>query len=311
MKLTDRDGVNAVEGIFLRQLKWIFREQTISDWGIDVEVTNGEEPTGRLLALQIKSGASYFRKRGENYVYYGEDGHLRYWQSHSLPVAIILHNPETGLTLWQRVEEEAIEYGRSGRWSIDIPRSQVLNADAAEALKKGVSDITASRKLRLTLDLPMMREFASKQEVYFSIDEWVNKTLGFRDVQVFFDDMDKMDDGEPDHTIGVWVPTHSIGEYMAEAWPWLSYEYVDDEPERSGYEEVEAHKVQVQLNEIGEAFLLLEDYYANGVEVVESPEQPESDFLDADAEEYYSWMAEQEEKERQEDGGVATKTPPF
>lgn len=52
--------------------------------------------------------------------------------------------------------------------------------------------------------------------------------------------------------------------------------------------------MQVQLNEIGEAFLLLEDYYANGVEVVESPEQPESDFLDADAEEYYSWMAEQE-----------------
>ena len=31
MKLTDRDGVNAVEGIFLRQLKWIFRDER-SGW---------------------------------------------------------------------------------------------------------------------------------------------------------------------------------------------------------------------------------------------------------------------------------------
>lgn len=58
MKHTDRDGVNAVESIFIRELKWIFREQTISDWGIDahVEVTNRDEPIGRLLAVQIKSG---------------------------------------------------------------------------------------------------------------------------------------------------------------------------------------------------------------------------------------------------------------
>jgi hypothetical protein len=74
MKQTDREGVNAVEGIFLRELGWIFREQTISDWGIDahVEVTNRSEPTGRLLALQIKSGKSFFRRRGENFVFYGE-----------------------------------------------------------------------------------------------------------------------------------------------------------------------------------------------------------------------------------------------
>jgi hypothetical protein len=259
MRQTDRDGVNAVEGIFIRELKWIFREQTISDWGIDAhaEVTNRDEPSGRLLALQIKSGKSFFRKRGDNFVFYGERRHLNYWRTHSLPVAIILHNPETGLTLWQRVEEDLIRYGKSGRWSIDIPPSQILNAQAANGLEKGVSDITAARKLRLTLDLPMIREFASKKEVYFSIDEWVNKSLGFRDVQVFFDDIDKMEDGEPDHTISMWIPTHSIGEYMAEVWPWLSYEYVADEPERSGYEEVEAHKIQVELNDIGKAFLEL------------------------------------------------------
>jgi Domain of unknown function (DUF4365) len=304
MKQTDREGVNAVESIFLRDLGWIFREQTISDWGIDahVEVTTRSEPTGRLLALQIKSGKSFFRKRGENFVFYGEGRHLRYWRNHSLPVAIILHDPETGLTLWQRVEEDAVRWGKSDRWSIEIPPAQVLAASAAEGLVKGVSDITAFRKLRLTFDLPLMREFASKKEVYFEIDEWVNKSLGMRDVHVYFDDIDKMEYGkDPDHVIGAWYPTHSIGEYMAEVWPWLSYDYVADEPERSGYEEVEAHKVKVQLNDIGKAFLTLEEYYANGAEVIEpEPTGPVIEF-DEDAEESYNWMAEGEEKAERED----------
>ncbi|MBU6461381.1 MAG: hypothetical protein KGL35_03415 [Bradyrhizobium sp.] len=45
-------------------------------------------------------------------------------------------------------------------------------------------------------------------------------------------------------------------------------------PERSGYKEVEAHKINAVLNDIGKAFLTLEDYYANGAEVIE-PEYPE------------------------------------
>lgn len=237
MKQTDREGVNAVEAIFIKELGWIFREQTISDWGIDahVEVTKRSEPIGRLLALQIKSGKSFFRKRGDNYVFYGEGRHLRYWRNHSLPVVIILHDPETGLTLWQRVDEKLVRYGKKDRWSIEIPPTQVLNAGAREGLEKGVSDVTALRRLRLTLDLPLMREFALKDEIYFSIEEWVNKSLGFRDVSIYFDiDADQIDDSEADHLISAWYPTHSIGEYMANIWPWLSYEYVDEIPECSG-----------------------------------------------------------------------------
>ncbi|WP_425989907.1 DUF4365 domain-containing protein [Afipia sp. DC4300-2b1] len=295
MKQTDRDGVNAVEGIFIRELKWIFREQTISDWGIDahVEVTDRDGPLGRLLALQIKSGKSFFRKRGDNFVFYGEGRHLRYWRNHSLPVAIILHDPETGLTLWQRVEESLIKYSKKDRWSIEIPSDQILNATAREGLERGVSDITALRKLRLTLDLPLIRQFASKEEVYFSIDEWVNKSLGMRDVSVYFNSAN-IDGGEPDHVIGAWYPTHSIGEYMANVWPWLSYEYIDDIPERSGYEEVEAHKINVTLNDVGNAFLTLEDYYANGADVIE-PEYAEPELEhDPDAEGYYESMRDEE-----------------
>src|SRR5437899_909176 len=74
---TEKLGINAVERIFL-DFGWIFRRQTEDDYGIDaiVEVAKDGLPTGRLIALQIKSGASYFKKRDVNYAYYGEAKHL-------------------------------------------------------------------------------------------------------------------------------------------------------------------------------------------------------------------------------------------
>ncbi|GEC16477.1 DUF4365 domain-containing protein [Nitrobacter winogradskyi] len=307
MKQVDRDGVNAVEGIFIRELKWIFREQTIADWGIDahVEVTNRDEPIGRLLALQIKSGKSFFRKRGDNFVFYGEGRHLRYWRNHSLPVAIILHDPDSGLTLWQRVDEELIKCGKNDRWSIEIPTNQVLNADAREGLEKGVSDITAFRRLRLTFDLPLIREFAAQKHIRFSIDEWVNKSLGFRDCSVYFNNPDK--DGNPNHVIGAWWPTHSIGEYFANVWPWLSYNYIEDPPQCMGWDEVEGHEVQVELNEIGKGFLTLEDYYANGAQAIdpEIPDYPELQY-DPEAEEFYAWLEEEERQKSNATGETSS-----
>jgi hypothetical protein len=52
------EGVHAVELIFTRDFRWIFREQPKADLGIDayVEVCRDGEPTGSLLALQIKAG---------------------------------------------------------------------------------------------------------------------------------------------------------------------------------------------------------------------------------------------------------------
>lgn len=46
------------------ELGWPFREQPTEDYGIDAhaEVVDGEDVRRRLLALQIKSGMSWFRE---------------------------------------------------------------------------------------------------------------------------------------------------------------------------------------------------------------------------------------------------------
>ena len=121
---TAQIGVNAVEAIFL-SMKWLFRKQHESDFGIDaqVEVVDEEgKPTGQLVALQIKSGPSYFQKRGDDYVFRGKMKHLDYWERHCLPVLLVLHNPDDDLTLWQRVERHLVKEETNDRWSYKRPR---------------------------------------------------------------------------------------------------------------------------------------------------------------------------------------------
>src|SRR5437762_2179036 len=92
---TDRIGVNAAEQRVVTQLGWIFREQPIVDMGIDAHIESVEDgnPSGRLIAAQIKSGSSQFKNKNDSLVYYGDLAHLNYWLKHSLPVIIIAHVP--------------------------------------------------------------------------------------------------------------------------------------------------------------------------------------------------------------------------
>ena len=113
--LIERRGLNAIEAVFISDFSWAFREQTVSDFGIDAqaEIFEAGKATGKLIALQIKTGASYFRKHGDDYVFYGEQRHLDYWLNHSLPVFLILHDPDRNLTLWQKIERLCLPFIRS------------------------------------------------------------------------------------------------------------------------------------------------------------------------------------------------------
>lgn len=64
---TERMGIAAADLEF-SSWGWAFRGQDVEDYGIDahVEPFDGpDRPTGHLLALQIKSGASYFGEQAD------------------------------------------------------------------------------------------------------------------------------------------------------------------------------------------------------------------------------------------------------
>jgi hypothetical protein len=186
---TERLGVNAVERFVLEILGWIFRDQPIVDVGIDAHVeicdsTDNEmnsEPTGRLLALQIKTGASYFNRPTDNgWTFYGELEHLDYWTTFSLPVILVLYDLEKCRGYWVQVTSEAVEYTKT-KWRIIVPSSQPLNETAKEAwsLAAGSTRTTLSFR-RLVLARPLM-EAAVDDDLILEVDEWLNKSSGRTD----------------------------------------------------------------------------------------------------------------------------------
>lgn len=135
---TERKGINFTERIFLN-FGWIFREQPVLDFGIDaqVEVCEKGKPTGRVIALQVKSGVSYF---GEEYleeiIYRGELKHLDYWTNHSLPVILVLYDPRRRAAFWRHIRADDDAICRSNRgWHVSVPKNQRLSKDAKATLK--------------------------------------------------------------------------------------------------------------------------------------------------------------------------------
>ena len=125
-EFTNRRGVNLVESESLK-LEWFFREQEKSDQGIDahVEKAPGEVGTGRLLALQIKSGPSYFKATEDGWVFRFDAKKAALWLGHALPVLVVLVDVEGCVAYWQRISNETVTSTGKG-FKVEVPRSQTL-----------------------------------------------------------------------------------------------------------------------------------------------------------------------------------------
>lgn len=89
----------------------IWRPTPSHDIGIDGQIEFLEPgtniSTGHILAVQSKSGPSYFSNQDDKFVkYYPEERHRRYWKRLKIPVILILHNPDDDLTLYTRVKPQ-------------------------------------------------------------------------------------------------------------------------------------------------------------------------------------------------------------
>jgi hypothetical protein len=95
----DRIGIAKLD-VFFSNFGWLFREQPIHDYGIDaqVEIVVGDQPTGNLIAIQVKSGKSYFSELTDtDIIYRTDDKHINYWSTHCLPVIIVLYDPDSDI----------------------------------------------------------------------------------------------------------------------------------------------------------------------------------------------------------------------
>lgn len=176
----ERIGVHECASIFTRQ-GFIFREQTIKDYGIDaiIETKNDNYLSGKLIAVQIKSGESYFKEQKEECVVYrGDIKHYYYWLNHSLPVIIVLYSPTTGECIWECVNKQTASRCQSG-WKINIPCKQTVEDSKNKLydLANKQSEFT-SRWTSLVLAKEWMLYINEYGSLILEVEEWINKSSG-------------------------------------------------------------------------------------------------------------------------------------
>lgn len=142
---TNRLGVNLLEQRVL-EAGHIFREQSISDSGIDVqiEVKDSTKATGRLIAAQIKAGPSYFSNEDENgFWHYVSDRHRDLWINHSLPVILVLCDIEKRACYYEiATEETCVRTAKS--WKILVPKNKTISTDSSLDLSSIASPVAAA-----------------------------------------------------------------------------------------------------------------------------------------------------------------------
>lgn len=259
---TARLGVNIVESIVTKVFRWIWREQPITDFGIDghIEPTDQDKrPTGKLVAVQIKTGASYFRGRGETIPFYVDEEHLKYWDRHILPVVIILHNPEDDQTLWQWADLSTARKARRG-WCIDIPKENTFGAASKDKIQGNIwADDSVSLRRRFALDRQFMKKFEN-QEAFVTIPKWVHHHLQYREIEIRLDDPSKEPPDYKHSIMANW--DYEISDIMQHFYPWLEF-WDHEAPDNEDFHEVAIYVLTVRLSKMAKAFLELEAFFEN------------------------------------------------
>lgn len=141
---TERLGVIETDRLVTKELGWIFREQSVIDVGLDAIIEEVQEgnPTGRFLAVQIKSGKGNFFVTDKKIIYYVSNIHYNYWLNLNIPIILIAHFPETGKTYWYEINEHNLKKTNK-KWKLEIPKYQEFNVKAINKLVEILSDKTS------------------------------------------------------------------------------------------------------------------------------------------------------------------------
>lgn len=126
-----RQGVNKVATI-VNEIGFIWRELTIDDVGIDghIEiVSENGNATGKNVAVQIKSGSSYFKEKGNYWQFHFEEKHKNYWENHPLPVFVILYHPDLDTCYFTDIRQNIRECSNTNN-TVSIPKTNVFNASS-------------------------------------------------------------------------------------------------------------------------------------------------------------------------------------
>ncbi|WP_083975144.1 DUF4365 domain-containing protein [Herbidospora daliensis] len=298
----ERQGVAYCQSFFDVDLGWIFREQTIGDYGIDaqVEIVDDDRVEGKLIAVQIKSGDSYFREKSDGgWTFRPKGEHVRYWLAHALPVIIVIFDPKSNKAYWQSVSKHTLSRSGKDGWKLHIPSLQELSVSSARPLSKlAEGDPYVLRLRSLQLAHPWIEMLSRGSRLFVEYDDWVNKTSGRGTVTIFAEGKDGEDvelgswafiaglHEERTHDFFAWAELnidtdyyyeHDYAQFELECGIWDGedgkYHIFEDfrewrkdyfgpgiRPYSNTAGEVAHYRLELTLNDLGESFLVVNEF---------------------------------------------------
>ena len=229
---TERTGVYHCGEIAERN-NWMFREQPVSDVGIDahMEFIESSGKPKQLLALQIKSGSSWFKERKNEYIIFRDinDRQYNYWTTNSLPCIVVLYNPDDHMCIWKKLTDKTIErtHGGSGKgFFVKVPLAQIFLNDSS------------NEKLLSFTNLPehiVNYNFLLSQKEFMQIikdggsvklhsTEWVNKSSGKGKTELIVDDGKSI----KKYLYPYWFPFTPYTEVFPRLFPWADFSVDED-----------------------------------------------------------------------------------
>lgn len=275
-------------GVIFEKLGFIFREQPICDYGIDALIETKDEnyPLGKLIAVQIKSGNSYFNELKEgNVVFHGDIKHYDYWLNYSLPVIIVLYSPIDNKFIWEVINEKTVQLCKNG-WKINIPYNQTLESSSKQLRDLANKQSDFERRLcSLVFAKELMLEIIKYEEIILEIEEWVNKSSGRG--KLTFKVQENIEEKILYETEIFGIGLNKYEQVIQELLPWASIKidenFYEENIEEDYYSyknndiipniypcmniagEVDFYRLKLTLNNIGTSFIELNHFLETGI----------------------------------------------
>lgn len=191
----ERIGMNHCGEIAERN-NWMFREQPVNDIGIDAHMEFKQlSGKSKLLALQIKSGESWFKEKQEGCIIFRDINERQYiyWTTNSLPCIVVLYNPNDDTCIWQKLTLETIERTHQGNgkgFFVKVPLIQVfLNGVSNEKLLSFTNLPEHIINYNFLLSQKEFMQIINKGgKVKLHSSELVNKSIGRGEIELIVND---------------------------------------------------------------------------------------------------------------------------
>lgn len=229
---TERIGVHKC-GIIAESNNWLFREQPVNDVGIDahMELIESSGKPKQLLALQIKSGASWFKEKKDGCIIFRDinERQYNYWTTNSLPCIVVLYNSEDDMCIWQKLTTETIERTNDGKgkgFFVKVPLTQVFLNDSSKETLLSFTNLPEhiTNYNFLLSQKQFMQIIQDGGEIKLHSTEWVNKSSGRGDMELIVDDGKSIEK----YSFPYWFPFTPYDMVFPRLFPWAEFSADED-----------------------------------------------------------------------------------